>query len=106
MPTAAPEKPTKGLIDLSTFDEQRAITLRDAIQAGYLNVNGRRPSLQVVQRWANPKRGCRPIGLAGPAIVLPTVTMGKSRLLMPEWAQAFQRERRAVAVDRARKLMG
>lgn len=103
---ASEQTAVRNLVDFDSFDESRAITLRAAIHANLLNVKGRRPSLQVVQRWANHKRGCRPIGQIGPKIILPTVLIGKERFLMPEWVEAFQRERQAVIVDRAKRLMG
>jgi hypothetical protein len=96
----------KNLVDLATFDASRAINLRDAIRSGILNIRGKRPSLQVTQRWANPNRGCMPIGDAGPRLVLPTVQVGRERLTMPEWVEAFVRERAALMVDRSRRLMG
>jgi hypothetical protein len=107
MPKNEPQPPRaiKNLVDLDTFDPARAISLRDAIQAGYFTIKGRRPCLQVVQRWANPNRGCAPVGENGPRLILPTLKVGVSKLTMPEWCEAFVRERQAMIIERAKKLM-
>lgn len=91
-------------VDLSTFDASRAWTLREAISSDKLNLRGRRPSLAVVQRWANPRRGCQPTGKDGRAIVLPTVATGRERLTMPEWVDWFVATRTAILVEHSRKL--
>lgn len=96
---------TMNLVDLSTFDLARAITIRDAVRAGLLNMKGKRPSYQMAQRWANPNRGCWPAGGNGPRLVLPTVKHGRERLLMPEWCEAWLRERAALMVGAAREMM-
>lgn len=91
------------LVDLTTFDLSRAITLRDAVRAGLLNLKGKRPNVQVAQRWANPNRGWL-ASARGPRLVLPTVKHGRERLLMPEWCEAWMRERAAIVVQTALAL--
>lgn len=92
-------------IDLATFDASRALTLRQAIDTGRLAFRGRKPTLSLVQRWANPKAGCRPLGPGTTQIVLPTIITGRERLAMPEWVDWFVRERSRLMVEAARKML-
>lgn len=92
------------MIDFDTFDAGRAITLRMAIDTGKLTFRGRKPTLALVQRWANPKRGCSPLGPTGPRIVLASVLTGRERMTMPAWVDEFVRERTGAMVQAARKL--
>lgn len=91
------------LIDISTFDLAKAITLRDVIACDKLNFKGKPPSLEVVQRYANAKLGYRPIGSSGPRVVLPSVMTGRERLTMPEWVDAFLAEVRRVMLAGCRQ---
>lgn len=91
-----------GTIDLGAriedFDERRSVGMNEARRM----MRGRRgdgASLEVVRRYANPKRGCRPLGKAGPLLVLPAVRVGGELRTMPEWVRAFCRAR-AVLLSR------
>lgn len=48
-------------------------------------------ALEVVRRYANPRRGCRPMGPDGPMIVLPAVKSGGRLRTMRQWCEAFTR---------------
>ena len=91
--------------NLDIFEAARAMTLREAISSGRLNIRGRKPTLAVVQRWANPRRGCHPVGESGPQLVLPTVLTSRERLTMPEWVDWFVASRASILVASARKLI-
>jgi hypothetical protein len=91
-------------IDLNTFDQTKALTLRDAAATGKLNNKGRKPGLSLLQRWSNPKRGRQPVGPGGPRIVLPTIITGRERLTMPEWVDWFVRQCTAVMIQANREL--
>ncbi len=93
------------LIDLATFDEAKAITLRAAANSGRLSQKGRRPSIQMVQRWANRKRGFKPVGLNGPTIYLATVKTARELLTMPEWVDAFVSESQRIRIEWTRRLV-
>lgn len=92
-------------VDLGTFDSSRSITLRQAIDANLLSFKGRKPSLALVQRWANPRRGLLPTGPSGRRLVLPTVLTGREKLTMPEWVDWFVAQRSAALVENARRII-
>lgn len=92
-------------VDLNTFDASRAITLRQAISSGKLNLRGKMPSLPILQRWANPRCGCRPLGKDGPVLIFPTVATARLRLTMPEWVDWFVKQRVAIIVDGSKRLV-
>ena len=92
-------------IPIDGFNAARSLSLRDVMVSGRLAMRGRRPSLQIIQRWANPKRGYAPIGREGPVLVLPTVISGREKLTMPEWVDWFIAERRRIIVEHTRKLV-
>lgn len=100
---ASPSAATAPMPDLATFDVDRAISLREVANGGTLSIRGKRPSLQMTQRYANPKRGCLPAGSQGPRIVLPTVLVGKERLTLPEWVSWFAAKRREIMIGRAQQ---
>lgn len=81
-------------IDVSSFDRQRAVTLTQATKL----MKGRKGHVhrEVVQRWANPRRGYRPDGPNGPTLVLPIVKIDGVRLTMPEWVLAFEAMRKQI----------
>ena len=54
---------------------------------------GKAPSVETVRRWANPRRGCFPQGKGGPRLVLATIRMSGELLTLPEWVEAFERDR-------------
>lgn len=82
-------------IDPETFDLARAIDMIDAAKL-VRGRGGRRINVQTVRRFANPKRGCKPLGSDGPWLVLPTVWHSGSRLTMPEWVAVFEAARIAA----------
>lgn len=90
--------------DLETFEMASAWTIGDAAKSGVLDIRGKRPNLQQVQRWANPRRGYQPIGKDGPTLVLPTVKVGREYLTMPDWVQWFANARTAAFIERAKKF--
>src|SRR5262249_62001467 len=59
---------------------------------------GRSPSLETVRRWASPRRGSRPAGPNGPRLVLRAIRLGGELLMLPEWVEEFERERRRLGV--------
>lgn len=72
-----------------TVDVSRMMTLGDA--AKLLQGRGnKRPCLETMRRWANPKRGCR---VAGNTVILCTVRVGRDLLTMKEWVEAFDAAR-------------
>jgi len=76
---------------LEEFDDEKSIDMQEARKL----MRGRagRASLEVVRRWANPCRGCRPRGEAGPVLVLPAVKVSGGWRTMASWVAAFERER-------------
>ncbi len=71
------------------IDLDKTITLATA--AELLATRGeRRPCLETLRRWANPKRGCR---VNGVRLVLCTVRVGRDLLTTAEWVKAFDAER-------------
>lgn len=91
--------------DLTTFDASKALTLRQAIDTGRLTFRGRKPTLLLVQRWSNPRIGCKPLGPGGPCLVLPAIITGREKLTMPEWIDWFVRERSTLMIDAAKRLV-
>jgi hypothetical protein len=82
-------------IDLhATFDPTQALNLTQA--AKRLKTRKGHLHLEIVQRWANPERGCRPAGRDGPVLVLPMVRVGGRRLTMPAWVEAFEQMRQQL----------
>lgn len=90
--------------DLTLFDPAASWTIKDAANSGLLNVRGRRPSIQVVQRWASRKRGHRPLGEHGPTIYLPAIKYGREYLTMRVWVEWFATERQRLIVERMQRL--
>ena len=81
-------------IDPNTFDHARAWTLRDAANSGKLNVYGKHPSVQMVQRWAMKH---------GPRLILATVRIGRELFTMPEWVDAYVLARTAAQIGCKRR---
>lgn len=75
---------------LEPFNLDRALTLVQVAQQ-IRAPQGGRLNICVVWRWA--ARGYRCKGWTGPALVLPTVVMGKRRYTMPEWLTHFEAAR-------------
>lgn len=81
--------------ELVKFEPEQALSLRDA--AALIRGRGGRPgNLCVLRRFANPKVGCRPAGASGPCIILPTTYYAGCRMLMKQWATAFEEARRRI----------
>jgi hypothetical protein len=95
MTTAAiPAESENGLgIDTSIFVPSLSISLTIACQYYLSGRGGKRLNLEVCRRFANPRKGCRPLGKGGPRIVLPTVLWMGEKRTMPEWCVAFERAR-------------
>src|SRR5262245_3592761 len=79
-----------GIDVLSEFDPAAALDLAEASRLIPGRRRGERAALAVVQRWANPRRGCP---TRGGRVVLPTVMIGGQRLTLAAWVEAFQRAR-------------
>jgi hypothetical protein len=80
------------------YDEACSIDLTQARKL----IRGRKggdASLEVVRRYCNPKRGCRPLGEGGPVIVLAVVKVAGRLRTMPGWVREFC-EARAAATAR------
>lgn len=80
---------------MEDYDEARSITLTEARRM-VRGKGGGDCSLDVLRRYASPKRGCRPLGEGGPVIYLRVVKVGGRLRTMPEWVEAFVRERAAL----------
>jgi hypothetical protein len=77
-------------VESRQLDPDRRLTLRQVRDQFKLKGRGGHPiNLETLRRWASPKRGFRPAGPSGPAIVLPTVLAHGEHLTMPEWVQWF-----------------
>lgn len=57
---------------------------------------GRAPSIETLRRWANHKRGCRPLGELGPTIFLRVARVNGYLVTTAEWVQEFERQRLAL----------
>lgn len=74
------------------FSMSRAIGLTEASHR-MRGRGGRPPVVETVRRWANPRCGCFPAGKTGPQLILRTRKVNGEVLTMPEWVDAFERER-------------
>lgn len=54
---------------------------------------GRKLNVETVRRWANPKRGCRPLGNEGPVLLLQTARVNGYLVTTREWVLDFESER-------------
>lgn len=81
-------------IDLDSYDDVRSIGMREA--RALVRGRGGSAALEVVRRWASPHRGCRPLGDAGPVLVLPAIKVSGQLRTMPEWVEAFERKRQEL----------
>lgn len=75
---------------LDPFDLKGAITLTEAAQ----RIRGERSTRlnrEVAARWA--RKGYRPRGSSEPLLRLPTVLIGSTLWLMPQWLEAWERAR-------------
>lgn len=80
---------------LEAYDEAASIDAGEA--RALLRQRGGKPAcIEVVRRYANPKRGCKPLGEAGPKIVLPSVRVAGQLRFMPQWVKAFVAARAAA----------
>lgn len=77
---------------LDEYDEAKSIGMQEARKL-VRGKGGRPPSLEGFRRFANPLRGCRPLGPGGPLIVLPTVRVAGELRTMPQWVAAFSKAR-------------
>ena len=57
---------------------------------------GRAPSIETLRRWANHKRGCRPLGELGPTIFLRVARVNGYLVTREEWVREFERQRVAI----------
>jgi hypothetical protein len=80
---------------LEEYDESRSIDMTQARRM-LRGRGGADASLEVVRRWTNPVRGCRPLGPKGPTLVLPCVKIGGQLRTMPSWVEAFRAARERV----------
>jgi hypothetical protein len=95
---------TRAVVELgidpeTTFDSRRAVNLIGAAKL-MRGVGGKHVHKDVVRKWA--ATGCK---VGGQLLFLPSVKMGRERLTMPEWVEAFESARvrlglRAVPVPR------
>lgn len=88
-------------IDPATFNADDAWDLSDVARSGLIpgREAGKRICLQTVQRYANRKKGCRPLGPAGPRLVLPAILQGHKHKTMKAWVELFRKK--ALEVEAA-----
>jgi hypothetical protein len=91
--TPAENAPNDLGVDTSAFVPSQSISLTIACQCYLSGRGGKRLNLDICRRFANPRKGCRPLGKGGPRIVLPTVLWMGEKRTMPEWCVAFERAR-------------
>jgi hypothetical protein len=74
------------------FDLNDAIGLVEAAKL-VRGRGGRRVCVDTLRRWASERRGCYPLGKAGPKVVLRTVRVNGELLTTRAWVEEFERER-------------
>lgn len=87
-------------MSLDEFVESKSIDLT-AATVRFSQLRGQRTSRAVMVRWA--RLGYRPRGYEGEPIKLPTVLVGCSLRLMPQWLEWFYEQRLAMG-QRGRRL--
>lgn len=82
------------MISLATslvgIDQSQLLTLRELRRVYSLRGRGGRPiPIDTLRRWANPRRGYRPVGDAGEAVQFPTVFLHGEHVTTREWYEWF-----------------
>jgi hypothetical protein len=71
------------------LDRSKALTFREVRSRYHLKGRGSRPlNLETLRRWANPKRGFRPVR-GGAIVIFPALLRHGEHLTMPDWADWF-----------------
>ena len=77
--------------ELTSSQVGRLVSLAEAAASGWVRGRGgRAPHAKTLQRWADPRKGCK---LPGGAAVLETVRVGRDLLTLHEWCEAFELRR-------------
>lgn len=78
--------------ELTSSQVGRLVSLAEAAASGWVRGRGgRAPHAKTLQRWADPRKGCKLPG--GGAAVLETVRVGRDLLTLHEWCEAFELRR-------------
>ena len=78
--------------ELTSSQVGRLVSLAEAAASGWVRGRGgRAPHAKTLQRWADPRSGCRLPD--GSVAVLETVRVGQSLLTLEEWCEAFELRR-------------
>jgi hypothetical protein len=85
--------------EVQGIDLDRAISLNDARKL-MRGRGGKRPALDTVRRWSNPRRGCYPLGKDGPRLLLRTIKFNGEVLTTAEWVRDFERRRVMAALGK------
>lgn len=74
------------------FDPKTAIGLVAATKL-VRGRKGKAVAVETLRRWSNPRKGCRPQGPDGPALILRTVKLNGECLTTAAWVEEFEAER-------------
>jgi len=97
-PATDPFAPVDLSIDLATFQPATSISLYEACEYYLTGRAGQPLGYQTACLYAS--KGCRPLGVFGPCLVLPTVRWHGARRTMPSWCQAFEAARVRIAAEK------